>query len=216
MSLAAKLNPEKALIFRITHRSNMEWILQNGLHCSSSPTKDPNFLSIGNRELIAKRDSRPVPVPPSGGLGDYVPFYFTPFSPMLLNIITGYGDIKRRSNDEIVILISSLDELDQLGVRYVFTDRHAYLVSAEFYADRGDLDKVDFGLLQQRDFQRDPEDPGKVERYQAEALVYQHLPVAALLGVACYTEKTRQSVERSARERGIDLTILKRRGWYFT
>jgi hypothetical protein len=27
------LNPEKALIWRIVHRDNLPWILDNGLHC---------------------------------------------------------------------------------------------------------------------------------------------------------------------------------------
>ena len=46
--LSDKLNKEKALIFRITHVRNVDWILENGLPASSSTHKDPNFVSIGN------------------------------------------------------------------------------------------------------------------------------------------------------------------------
>lgn len=77
---------ERARIFRITPIENVAWIVTNGLHCSSSPVQDPNFVQIGNPELIAKRAGRVVPVPPGGTLDDYIPFYFTPFSPMLYNI----------------------------------------------------------------------------------------------------------------------------------
>ncbi len=94
------LTPERALIFRITHIDNVAWILANGLHCNSSPVRDPNFVQIGNPDLIAKRPNRRVPIPPGGGLGDYVPFYFTPCSPMLLNIVTGHGGIARRPRRE--------------------------------------------------------------------------------------------------------------------
>jgi len=90
--LAWKMNdlgPEKALIFRITHIDNMPWMLINGLHCRNSPDRDPNFVEIGNRDLIGKRASRVVPIHPGGTLSDYIPFYFTPCSPMLLNIKTG-------------------------------------------------------------------------------------------------------------------------------
>jgi hypothetical protein len=38
-------------------------------------------------------------------LADYVPFYFTPFSPMMLNINTGRGAVPRRPNSEICILV---------------------------------------------------------------------------------------------------------------
>ena len=83
LSLTQTLTPEKALIFRITHRSNVPWILKNGLHCRSSAIVDPNFTGIGNPELIERRRHRKVDILPGGTLEDYVPFYFTPFSPML-------------------------------------------------------------------------------------------------------------------------------------
>jgi len=35
------LGPEKALIFRITHLTNVAWILANGLHCNNSLVRDP-------------------------------------------------------------------------------------------------------------------------------------------------------------------------------
>lgn len=123
----ADLTPEKALIFRIIHRANLPWILRNGLHCRSSDTFDSNYVNIGNIELIDKRNGHPVPHPPSGTLSDYIPFYFTPFSPMLYNITTGWGGITRRKNEEIVILVSSLKILKKQGVRFIFSDRHAYL-----------------------------------------------------------------------------------------
>ena len=68
------LNPEKAMIFRITHRKNVNWLLRNGLRCANSDVRDPEFVNIGNPDLIAKRRSREVPIPPGGTLADYVPF----------------------------------------------------------------------------------------------------------------------------------------------
>lgn len=105
------LTPEKALIFRIVHRDNVPWILDNGLHCKNSKVLDPNFVEIGNKDLIGKRGRHLVKQPPGGTLSDYVPFYFTPFSHMLLNIKTGWGGIRQRNNDEIVIMVSSLRTL---------------------------------------------------------------------------------------------------------
>src|SRR3954466_10875814 len=102
----ANLTPDKALIFRIVHRDNLPWILDNGLHCRNSDTFNPNYVNIGNVELIDRRNGHTVPCPPGGTLSDYVPFYFTPFSPMLLNITTGWGGITKRRNEEIVVLVS--------------------------------------------------------------------------------------------------------------
>ena len=80
------LNSERALIFRIAHIKNTPWILDHGLHCRNSEECDPNFVEIGNPELIVKRIHRTVPISPGGLLSDYIPFYFTPYSPMLYNI----------------------------------------------------------------------------------------------------------------------------------
>lgn len=76
---SANLNPEKALIWRIVHRDNIPWILDNGLHCGNSQVQAANWINIGNPELIGKRAGHPVPVGMGGTLHDYVPFYFTPF-----------------------------------------------------------------------------------------------------------------------------------------
>ena len=85
------LNPEKALIWRIIHRDNLPWILDNGLACANAEMLAPNYVNIGNVDLIDKRRHRMVPIAPGGTLADYVPFYFTPFSVMMKNIHSGMG-----------------------------------------------------------------------------------------------------------------------------
>jgi hypothetical protein len=209
------LNPQKALIWRIVHRDNLPWILDNGLHCGNGGVLAPSWVSIGNPELISKRANHPVPLPPKGFLNDYVPFYFTPFSPMLRNIHTGWGGIPKRPNDEIVILVSSLHHVAQQGLPFLFTDSHAYYQWATFYSELAKLDVIDWPLLQARDFRRDPEDPAKFERYQAEALVHGHLPISGLLGVVCYTDKIRLVIEQQLQARNLKLQVVARTDWYF-
>lgn len=213
--MAKDLNPKKALIFRVTHINNVPWTLDNGLHCRNSRSRDPNFVSIGNIELIDRRAQRLVPCPPGGTLSDYVPFYFTPFSPMLLNIKTGYGGIRKRSNEEIVILASSLHSLQGKGTTFLFTDRHAYLATAQFYSDLARLDQIDWSILQERDFKRNCDDPGKLERYQAEALVYGHLPVDALVGIACYNSLCATRLNTEIARRRLKVTVATKPDWYF-
>ncbi len=208
------LNADKALIWRIVHRDNLPWILANGLHCGNGASQSSAWINIGNDELITKRANHPVPIPPGGVLNDYVPFYFTPFSVMMRNINTGWG-VKHRPNDEIVILVGSLPHLKKQGIPFLFSNSHAYYQWAEFYDDLADLDKIDWPLLQARDFQRDPNDPAKFERYQAEALIHQHCPVSGLLGIVCYTEKLETSIKQLVNDRGLGLSVHARKGWYF-
>ena len=213
--MSKDLNPEKALIFRITHRNNVPWIVDNGLHCRSSDIVDPNFVNIGNSELIEKRQHRFVDIPPGGTLSDYVPFYFTPYSVMLYNIKTGWGGITQRPNEEIVILVSSLHTLNEDERAFVFSDRHAYLQTARFSSDLADLDWIEWPTLQARNFKKDPEDPRKFEYYQAEALVYLHVPVSSLKGIVCYDSAVEQELNEILDERDMQLKIVARPSWYF-
>lgn len=215
MSFAHNLTPEKALIFRITHRDNIPWILDNGIWCASAERQDPNFVSIGNRDLIASRMTRRVPAPPYGTLNDYVPFYFTPYSPMLLNIVTGWN-VRQRSKAEIVVLVSSLHDVARERCQFLFTDRHAYLTLSRFSSNLEDLPSmVPWKGLQARDFKRDPEQPAKMERYEAEALIHHHLPVSALKGIVTYNDEVAERVRAALDQRGLQMAVHTRPGWFF-
>lgn len=212
----APLNPDDARIFRITHRENVPWILANGLHCRNSDVHDLNFVPIGHPELIERRRHRIVPILPGGMLGDYISFYFTPWSPMLYNIRTGYGGVIKRTNPEIVILVSSLPTIAQHAIPFVFTNSHAYMSETDFFSRLEDLpQQIDWPLLRSRDFRRDPDDPSKLGRYQAEALVHRHVPVEALLGIACYDPETAGAVSEAVAATDLTLQVKAVPQWYF-
>ena len=208
------LTAEKALIFRITHISNIPWLLDNGLHCPASEVQDPGFRRIGNVDLINRRVHRGVPIPPGGRLNDYIPFYFTPCTPMLYNIKTGYQGVEQILMRDIVVLASSLHRVTEQGVRFVFADRHAYLQAAKFSSHLADLTVLDWKSLRARDFRRAPEDPSKMERYQAEALIHRHLPVGGLGGLACHGAAQRETLEAEIARRGLELKVVTRPEWY--
>jgi hypothetical protein len=212
--MSSNLNPEKALIFRICHRDNLPWILDNGLHARNGIVFDPNYRNIGNPDLIDKRSRRVVPVPPGGTLSDCVPFYFTPFSIMMYNINTGHG-VKSVPNDEIIIFVSSLYRLAKKDIRFVFTNQHAYPQMADYFTDLAKLHELDWAILQNRDFKHDPDDPGKKERYQAEALVWKRVPLDALMGVCCHTDQVKQQIEIQLQQRALTLATNVQRNWYF-
>jgi len=209
------LSPEKTLIFRITHVDNVPWLLQNGVHCRNSNQRDPNYREIGNPDLIAKRVHRSIPISPGGTLSDYIPFYFTPYSPMLLNIKTGFQGMRQTPMSEIVILVASLPKLVEHGIRFVFTDRHAYVAAAQISGDLADLPRIDWTILKSRDFKRDPERPDKAERYQAEALIHRLLPVPALLGIACHDAAGKSRLDGEVARNGVSLKVVAKPDWYF-
>lgn len=137
---------------------------------------------------------------------------------MLYNIVTGHG-VQRRERDEIVVLVSSLHDVAREGCQFVFSDRHAfigYLTADNFSNNRDDLPSmVPWAWLRARDFRRDPEEPDKMEPYQAEALVHQHLPVTALKGIVTYNEAVAATVRAELAQRGLQLAVHARPGWFF-
>ena len=210
-----ELTPEKALIFRVTHIDNVAWILEHGLHCSASETRDPNFVAIGNPDLIQRRTQRHVPIAPRDALDCYVPFYFTPCSMMLYNLRTGWNDMTRRTPSELVFLVASLRSLQAHGVPFVFTDRHAFMLLATFRTSMNDLKHLAWTHWRQRDFRHDPDDPEKTERYQAEALVYRHLPVDHIDAIVCGDSGAAATVGKMVRDRDREIQVVCRRHWFF-
>jgi len=201
-------------IFRITHAQNVPWILQHGIHCRNSGVIDTNFVAIGDPDLIAKRCGHVVHAPPGGTLADYVPFYFTSHSKMFYNIHTGRG-VPKHDNRDIAIIVSSLDHLAANRVRYLFTTGHAYMKESGYCTDKADLSKIDWPLLNSRNFQNDPNDPGKSNRYQAEALAHRHVPVRAVLGIACYDVETADRLAAVAVRLQIQVKIEAKPRLYF-
>jgi hypothetical protein len=102
-----------------------------------------------------------------------------------------------------------------LGLDFVFTDRHAYPPLARYFNDVAHLGEIDWPLLQARNFQRNPDDPEQIERYQAEALIHRYLPVNGLLGIVCYTYNLKRDIERQLQARNLNLQVLARTKWYF-
>jgi len=113
-----------------------------------------------------------------------------------------------------VIFVCSLHTLREKGVPFLFTDSHASLETTQFSSDLAMLNRIDWSLLQRRDFRHDPEDPGKKERYQAEALVYRHLPINAVLGVLCHNDQVATEVQEEASACGHSLQVVAKPRWY--
>jgi hypothetical protein len=134
---------------------------------------------------------------------------------MLLNIRTGYNGVTKRSNEEIVVIVSSATEMAKNSVNMVFTDRHASAMAAwkATYAEVANL--LDWDILQRHDFSRDDAYPDKRERYQAEALAHRHVPVEALLGIGCCSYAVAEAVSAQVKQVQPAMRIVTRENWFF-
>lgn len=134
---------------------------------------------------------------------------------MLYNIKTG-RNVAAVPMRDIMIMVSSLPRLAERGVPFVFTDRHAYLAHANFSSDLSEVGSlVDWDILRRSDFQYDPQDPGKMERYQAEALVHKRLDLSHVTGILVYDESCMERVSRTLRQVGSDKPVKVDRRFFF-
>jgi hypothetical protein len=163
--------------------------------CREHAEADPNYINIGDSNLIQNRSDYPVGIaPPGGTLGEYVPFYFGPHSPMLLRIRDGKGVIKRPQSD-IVYICCNLSTIITKCKKWCFTDGHAKKKITNFFNKEEDLNKVDWNMVKEKRWSNTDEDEDRMRRKQAEFLVNNYVPTDCIGGIVVYDEKAKVVIE---------------------
>jgi hypothetical protein len=208
--------PNIIWLYRIVHINNLRYTLQHGMYCRGHEHADPDYINIGDNDLIAKRNVYAVKIiPPGGSLGDYVPFYFGPYSPMLLNIKTGYRGVTKRSQSDIVYIGCNASDVTQQCENWCFTDGHAKTAITEFYNDMNNIGEVDWTIVKERYWNNTEEDFDRMRRKQAEFLVKEHVPVACIKHIAVYNEERRILAQQLVDELGLNIQVNVRPQLYY-
>ncbi len=204
----------KTRIYRLTHYKNLPFIFQNGLHCANSDVKHPDFVNIGFQSLISSRGITPVKAEPGGVLNDYIPFYFTPRSPMLFMIYKGKVEDYKGMQEELVYLVSNVEVIQEANIPYVFTDRHAKLSYAKHYNEYSKLAELDWDTINSDNWGQQY-GADKKEKKQAEFLVYQSLSLNLVQGIVCQNDQIYRLVESAMKDAGVSLPIACRPNLYY-
>lgn len=200
--------PNIVKLYRIVHLDNLDYLLTHGMFTKHHAKADPDYINIGDSSLIAARNDYPVPIaPPSGTLGDYVPFYFGPLSPMLLNIKTGYRGITKRAQREIVYIVCRINGIVNGCDEWCFTDGHAKTRITEFYNDLDMLSEVDWNLVGERYWSDTEDDFDRMRRKQAEFLVKEHVPVSCISSIITYNEQSRTLAQEIAERLKLEIPV---------
>ena len=117
---------------RMVHIKNIPHILAHGITHRGSEQANKDYIPIGDSSLIVSRSEWKIPNT-DYYLGDYIPFYFGPRTPMLYEIQHGFNNVKRRNPEEIVYCIISLQDVIDKRLEGFFTDGHAKNVMTTFY-----------------------------------------------------------------------------------
>ena len=201
-------------IYHITHVKNLERIVaEGGLHCDRS-AQELKSVNIGHRHIKERRLRRAVPLGPKGTVGEYVPFYFAPRSPMLYVIsregVEGYADGER----PVIYLCSTAEAVDSAGLRWVFTEGHADMDYTDFFDDLKDLGKVDWDLMRQRYWHDTNDDPDRTRRRQVEFLVHKFFPWALVSHIGVYDRSIADAVGQIMKGQIPQVGI--QREWYYS
>lgn len=211
------INKNKNFCYRVCHIENLPHILENGLCTKYHPKASADFISIGNSEIIGVRDDTKVKIEGYGIIGEYVPFYFTPKSMMLYNIITGFREpiVKKRLKSELMVIRSVINDLSKIG-KFFFTDGQANVTSmTNHFNDLKYLSAIDWDIIQKSDFSKNETDNDKQRRYQAEFLVYKHVPVSSIESINVYNDKAETIVKKEMAKTNILLPIHITKEYFF-
>jgi hypothetical protein len=206
-------------ILRLTHRDNLDTLLRRGgLH---SPMSTPNdglpYRTIHNVEIQSIRHARQIPCGARGTIHNYVPFYFGYLSPMMLQLKTGRVAGYNEGQAPLVYLVTSAQAIKDAGIPFAFSDGHGIAAFTEWYADLDQLDKVDWGMINQRYWTDRPDDLDRQRRKQAEFLVHEFCPWSLIQEIVVINQSVRMWVENALAgfEADMHKQVVVRPGWYY-
>ena len=182
-------------LYRMTHINNVPHILQFGITHRNSPNPNPHFTPIGDHSLISTRNNH---ILENGKqIGDYIPFYFGYRMPMLYVIQNGYNGLATVPPEQIVYCVSSVAQVIETGLDFIFTDGHAVDTFSSIYS-KSEIDRIgeilDLKAIRDK-YWNDENDLDKKRRKEAEFLLSEDLPKVAILGFVVYNEQARVKLQ---------------------
>lgn len=204
-------------IYHITPFDNLSSILdQKGLYSKHEINNNHSrYSNIAHMSIQEKRMAKEVPVDPFQTLHHYVPFYFAPRSPMLYTVSQGNVEGFKGDQNSIIYIVSSIKNVIDAEIPYVFTDGHGIMNFTEFYNDIRFLDQIDWDVMKSLYWADTNDDPDRKRRRQAEFLVFGHLPLELVLGVGVKTHTVKEKVEALLVRQNVFLKVKVLPKWYY-
>lgn len=183
-------------LYRLTHIFNIPHILEHGITHASSAKANPKYQPIGDSSLISSRVNRIVPNNKKALLGDFTPFYFASYTPMLYVIQKGYNLVKKTSAEEIVHCVTNIHQVMESGLDFVFTNGHAVNGLTDYFS-KDEINRieelVDFEAIRARNW-KSGEDTDLKRRKEAEFLLLGDLIPELISGFVVYNEAAQEKL----------------------
>lgn len=193
----ANIVPTPTPIYRIIHIDNLHiYLRRNRLHAPNfMPSDGLVWKRIEDETVQAKRYETALAKGPGGTILDYVPFYFGPRSPMLLRLATKYKVRYTGTQDEIIYLYSTVQEMVTQKRKFVFSDGHGLARFTDWFDDLTMLGELDWDVIYADWWNDTAERPDRERRKQAEFLVHQSCGWGRILEIGVMTPGMKVRVE---------------------
>ena len=176
--------PTDWLAWHFTDIGNIVSIAETGTLVSHSASVA--HIDVADAEIKRDRLSRVIDLPPpypSSAVGDHVPFYFTPRSPMLFRVKC------ERGQDSLVFFGVRVGDIAGDGYTWCAANGNARSQFTEFSNELASMDEfIDMDALNTKYWNSD-EDPDLRRRRQSELLVRDQVALPAVSYVVCKTDQ---------------------------
>jgi hypothetical protein len=212
--------PANPKIYHITHINNLAKIVTAGGIWSDRQRLDQGLqCEVVGMPTIKKRRLEEIAVScvPGTKVGDYVPFYLCPRSVMLFIFYKkNHPDLPYKGGQEpMVHLQADLNACakwaHENGRPIAFSTSNAGALTADFYNQRKNLDKIDWEAVGSRQFT----DSGVRERKQAEFLMHDWFPWSLVEHVGVFDQTRLDLASRAIAAGDHRPTVCIENGWYF-
>jgi hypothetical protein len=197
-------------IFHITDVENLASIRAlGGLRCDAAMTgKTP--LTIGY-DHIKQRRLQHIPIPCCGHrfVGEFVPFYYCPRSPMLYAINQGHTGRPAGCQRSILHLVSTVSIALELYQPWAVSDGNAGAFHTLFHNNLDALAQLPWAAIQKTQWQ------GASHHKQAEFLVADFFPWSAIVEVGCHNEQTAARVRQELQGQAHCPLVHVKPEWYY-
>ncbi len=203
-------DPNQVLIYHITHIENLPSILKDGgLHSDAvMAARDPKLIGYSE---IKKRRLNEIHVPCCGFqyVGDFVPFYFCPRSPMLFTINKGNTGHPPGCQRSILHLVSTMADGLATGKPWAISSGNAGAYHTTFAAEMEALDSLDWEAIRAIQWQ------GKQHQKMAEFLVQDFFPWTSVKHIGCFNSAIATKIAEVLNHHKHRPPVEVKSSWYY-
>lgn len=206
-----RLRPDQTAIYHITDVENLaDIIAAGGLWSDVRLAQRQPSVVIGYGH-IKERRMREITVPCCDNrfVGEFVPFYFCPRSPMLYTLNRGNTGRPAGCQRTVVHLVSTVEAGISLRKQWAVSDGNAGAFHTSFEASADAIDTLDWAAIRAADWQ------GRTHQKMAEFLVADTFPWTSIDSIGCHNATVAGQVSALLHNQPHRPVVSVQPSWYY-